>query len=159
MAQSIGQACSLRKLVQARQRSVVVDAGGNRGYKAVLLQRKIGNQVVQLKDDAHLVTEKTQQVAAAIDLHAVTVTRPLSGASRAPNKWSSVLLPQPDGRREQLFRPRRLPGSRPQNRYRSFVIALPHILCAEEDAALAARFFLGKAHSKRSASTARMHMA
>jgi len=61
MAKAMGQAGAPGELPQARLRGVMIDARGDRGNKAVLREREIGNQVVELKDEAHLVAQKTQR--------------------------------------------------------------------------------------------------
>ena len=71
MAEAMREAGALGKLMQARLRGAAIDARGHRGNKAVLFQRQIGNEVVELKDEAHLVAQKAQQIAMAIDLDAI----------------------------------------------------------------------------------------
>ena len=75
-----------------------VDASSDSGDEAVLLEREIGNQIVKLKDEANLVPQQTQQVAMAIDFNAVDRNLAAYRAHPSPpNRWRSVLLPQPDG--------------------------------------------------------------
>jgi hypothetical protein len=48
-----------------------IGPGGNSRNEAVLFQREIRNQVVELKDEAYLVPEQAQQIEAAIDLDSI----------------------------------------------------------------------------------------
>jgi hypothetical protein len=62
---------AIGELAQAFASDASIRACGNRRDEAIFFKREIGNQVVQLKDEAHLVTEKAQQIAALIDFRAI----------------------------------------------------------------------------------------
>src|ERR1039458_903687 len=161
----MSQAGAFRKLVEARLRGATADARGHGGDKTILFECEIGNQVVELKDEAHLVAQETQQVAVAIDLNSVDRDASAVGRIQAAKEMQQRTLAA--SRRAAESNRLALGGLEVhalQYRDRPIVIALPHVFGAQDDAPLIAQMLTAylcrrEMHSKRSASTARMRMA
>jgi hypothetical protein len=71
MPKAMFQAGALCQVQQARLRNVAIDSRGDCGNKTVFLEREIGDEIVELKDEAHFVAQKVQQVAMAVDGNAI----------------------------------------------------------------------------------------
>ena len=62
MIEPVAEPGTLSEFEQARSRCMAVNAGGDRGDEAILREGQVGNQVVELEDEADLVTQQAEQV-------------------------------------------------------------------------------------------------
>src|ERR1039457_2636372 len=71
VAEAMGEAGAVGKLAEALLRGVAVGSGGDRGNEAILFERQVGNEVVQLEDETDFVAQEAQEIAMTIDLNVI----------------------------------------------------------------------------------------
>ena len=136
------------------------DAGGDGRDEAVLFEREIGDEVVELEDEADLVAQEMEAVAVAIELDAVDGDAAAVGLVEAAEEMQQRALAAAGGAAERdglAFDGLEVDAL--EDGDGAVVVALPDLGGAEDDASVARAIGVGRSHSKRSASTARMRMA
>jgi hypothetical protein len=148
------------ELVQTLQGDAAIGSRGNGGDEAVLFEGEVGDEIVKLKDEADFVAQETQQIALAVDHDSIHRNAAAIGLIEAAKKMEQRAFAtagwaaESDGLAFFRFEVNALEdGDCP------LVIALPHVFRAKDGASAAVRLRDHGAHSKRSASTARMRMA
>src|ERR1019366_8096295 len=71
LAETMAEARAIVKLTKPSLCDAAIGSRGDTGNEAVLLQREIGNEVVELKNESHLVAQQAQKIAALVDLDAI----------------------------------------------------------------------------------------
>jgi hypothetical protein len=154
---AVSEAGAFGELVQAGTSGGAIDASGDGGDEAVLFEREIWDEVVELKDEADFVTQHVKAAAVAIDLDAVEEDASLVGFVEATEEMKERALAaagwaaEGDGLAGDGFE---------VDAFEDFdgavVVGLADVFGAEDDS-------VGNGddvcHSKRSASTARIRMA
>ncbi len=160
MAEPVRQAGAICKLPEARVRCAPIDPGGNCGDEAILFQREIRNEVMELKDKAHFMPEQMQKTAMTIDSCAIhgNVTLVWRIKTAEQMKECALAAARWAAQRNSLALDC-LEAYPLQHCDCPVVVALPHILRRKNNALRIARLRNGQTHSKRSASTARIRIA
>jgi hypothetical protein len=126
--------------MQPRLRATAIKAGSHRGDEAILFQREIWDKVVKLKDKAHFVAKKAQQITVAIDLHAIHRYPSVIGRIQAAKQMQQCALAAtrwPAKRNGLAFNDLEVHAL--QNRNCAIVIALPYVFGAQDNAKLIAQ--------------------
>ena len=136
-----------------------INPRGNSGDEAVFRESQIGNQIVKLKDEANLVAQKAQQVRVPVDFNAVDRDSPAVGHIEPAEQVQqrAFAAARRSAKSHGLARGD-LEIHALENRDCPLVVALPHILRAQNNAPVSIAF-KRESHSNRSASTARIRMA
>jgi hypothetical protein len=154
---AVSEAGAFGELVQAGASGGAIDASGHGGDEAVLFEREIGDEVVELEDETDFVTQHVKAAAVAIDLDAVEEDAALVGLVESAEEMKKCALAaagwaaEGDGLAGDGFE---------VDTFEDFdgavVVGLADVFGAEDD-----RGGDGDdvCHSKRSASTARIRMA
>jgi hypothetical protein len=159
VVEAVAEAGAVGELFEAGLGGGVADAGGDGGDEAVFFEGEIGDEVVELEDEADFVAQEMEAAAMAVELDAVDRDAAAVGLVETAEEMEEGALAAAGGSAESDglacdgFEVHAL-----EDGDGTIVVALPDFGGAEDDGGLGG-FGVGRSHSKRSASTARMRMA
>jgi hypothetical protein len=160
LAKAVTQAGAIGKVPQALVRVVSIRTRSDRGDEAILFQRQIWNQIVELEHKSHFVAQEAEQIAMTVHLDAIHGdSSPIWLIQTAEEMQERALSAAGRAAECNSFTLSSLEVDTFENGDGALVVALPHILRAKDDGAVTFRQCGQACHSKRSASTARIRIA
>jgi hypothetical protein len=157
--EAVAETGAVGELLEAGVGGGVADARGDGGDEAVFFQGEVGDEVVELEDEADFVAQEMEAAAMAVELDAVDGDAAAVGFVEAAEEMEEGALAaaggaaESDGLALDGFEVDTL-----EDGDGSVVVALPDFGGAQDDGGFRG-VGVGRSHSKRSASTARIRMA
>ena len=128
LAEPMTQPRAIRKMLQPFTRGATLGPCGHRWNQAILRKCEIGDEVVQLKDEADLMPQQAKPIALAIDLHSVNPYLAALRRVEATKEMEQSALAAAGGTAEcDRLALARLQARALQHGDGSIFIALPHV--------------------------------
>ena len=116
----------------AGQRVFARSAGGHGRNEAVLFERQVGNEIVQLEHEPHFMAQRYCVRRRLSQFRAVDKHAPARGLIQPAEQVEQVLLPQPEGPQSAtVCAGKRFEVDAVQHLDRPVFVALPHIFGAQ----------------------------